>query len=411
MISTEIQAINIGTTQASALYIGTTQIWSGSTPTPPLPDNMERQEFIPADIYDEYIEAGMSLSPINVTLGNIRVRSNDQDSYIDDYMFYGTNNTSISYWLGIETTSRNWYVYSIELEFDGGTEDWVGGDINSRYSFDQLGTYTISNGKLTWNWDSSNPVRVVDFFNVADQDEYGEVSLEITKITVVAAQQTVTSLNAPTITGEAHADYSEFEITSGNSGLGTTIYYLDNWSDPFHSTWHEYTNKVTIYWSSGGNTIEAKETYTEYPFDEIESAHTTYTIPAYVPPPTPASSGEYVFNCSDDTPIADRQQYTVTRGNVSMTVSDGLIYLDQHYRIYAAQTITFSAGGSTMSHIEFDFISGYANNSSTVLSADSGTCANNYATDLTGEWNGSATSVTITTSKQIRVPEFRVTVD
>jgi hypothetical protein len=94
-----------------------------------------------------------------------------------------------------------------------------------------------------------------------------------------------------------------------------------------------------------------------------------------------------------------------------MTVSDGLIYLDQHYRIYAAQTITFSAGGSTMSHIEFDFISGYANNSSTVLSADSGTCANNYATDLTGEWNGSATSVTITTSKQIRVPEFRVTVD
>lgn len=129
------------------------------------------------------------------------------------------------------------------------------------------------------------------------------------------------------------------------------------------------------------------------------------------PPPTPASAGEYVFNCSDDTPIADRQQYTVRRGNVSMTVSDGLIYLDQHYRIYAAQDITFDAGGSTMSHIDFDFIDNYSNNSSTVLTADSGTCANNYSVDLTGEWNGSATSVTIHTSKQIRVSEFRVTVD
>lgn len=128
-------------------------------------------------------------------------------------------------------------------------------------------------------------------------------------------------------------------------------------------------------------------------------------------PVPPASSGEYVFNCSDDTPIADRQQYTVTRGNVSMTVSDGLIYLDQHYRIYAAQDITFEAGGSTMSHIDLDFINNYSNNSSTVLTADSGTCANNYSVDLTGEWNGSATSVTIHTSKQIRVSEFRVTVD
>lgn len=401
MTNTEIQAINIGTTQASALYIGTTQIWSGSTPVPPLPDNMERKEFIPADIYEEH---GDIIQPIDVTLGNIRVYSVDNNTYVNGYMFYvpNTDPTDSRYWLCV-STPRSWYVYSIEIEFDGGTEDYVGGNSGSNYSFDTVGTYTISNNKLTWNWDSSNPVRFVNFFNVADPDEYGQVALEITKITAVVAQQTVSSLNQPVISSVDNGNNSTalVTITSGNAGVNTEIKYKLNdvptaydYSQPFNASY--------------GTVIYAWETYTEYPFSTIQSSRTSYTVPT---PVTPASSGEYVFNCSDDTPIADRQQYTVTRGNVSMTVSDGLIYLDQHYRIYAAQTITFSAGGSTMSHIEFDFISGYANNSSTVLSADSGTCANNYATDLTGEWNGSATSVTITTSKQIRVPEFRVTVD
>ena len=405
MTNTEIQALKIGTSTATALYVGTNLIWSGSTPTPPLPANMEVQEFIPSDLYYEY----GSGEPIDYSLGHARFYSRDGYTYNDGGLFYIPNTQPLQYFC-CGTNAQNWYVYSIKMEFYGGTEQWLGGNNNS-YDYESRGTYTFANGKLTWNWDSSNYSRYVNFYNVADPNEEGEVYLEITKVTITVVNKTVTSLNAPTITGEAHADYSEFEITSGNSGLGTTIYYLDDWGDPFHPTWREYTNKVTIYLSSGGNTIEAKETYTEYPFDEIESAHTTYTIPAYVPPPTPASSGEYVFNCADDTPIADRQQYTVRRGNVSMTVSDGLIYLDQHYRIYAAQDITFEAGGSTMSHIDFDFINNYSNNSSTVLTADSGTCANNYSVDLTGEWNGSATSVTIHTTKQIRVSEFRVTVD
>lgn len=402
MISTEIQAINIGTTQASSLYIGTTQIWSGSTPTPPpLPDNMEQQEFIPADIYDEYTEAGMNLSPIDVTLGNIRVYSRDNNTYVNNYMFYvpNTDPTDSRYWLSV-STPRSWYVYSIEIEFDGGTEEFVGGNSNSAYSYDQVGTSNVANGKLTWNWNAEDPVRYVNFFNIADPDEYGEIGLEITKITVVAAHQTVTSINPPTVTSVSNGDgTAQVTITSGNSGLNTQIFY----DYPGPSSQHIYTGPFTL--QEGASITDVYEAYNEYPFMSIYSESVSYTIPS------PVTPGTYQFLPADDTPIADRQRYTVTRGGVSMTVSDGLIYLDKHYRIYAAQTITIDAGSGTITAISLEFISGYANNGTTVLTADSGTCENHYDPDGYASWLGSASSVIINTSKQIRLSEVLVQVE
>ena len=396
MINTEIQAINIGTNTSSALYIGTNLIWSGSTPTPPpLPDNMEQQEFIPADIYDEH---GDRIQPIDVTLGNIRVYSHDYNTYINDYMFYVPNTDSGGYYLCVKTPS-SWYVYSIEIEFDGGSEEFVGGT-SSPYSFDNVGTYTISNGKLTWNWNAEDPARTVDFFNVADPDEYGEIGLEITKITVVAAHQTVTSLNPPTVSSISNGDgTAQVTITSGNSGLNTRIFY----DYPGPSSQHIYTGPFTL--QEGASITDVYEAYNEYPFMSIYSESVSYTVPSAVQP------GTYQFLPADDTPIANRQQYTVTRGGVSMTVSDGLIYLDQHYRIYAAQTITIDAGSGTITSIVLGFISGYANNGTTVLTPDSGECANCYDPDEFAMWQGSASSVVINTSKQIRLSYVAVTVE
>lgn len=398
MINTEIQAINIGTTQASALYIGTTQIWSGSTPVPPLPDNMEQQEFIPADIYEEH----GYIQPINVTLGNIRVYSQDNNTYVDDYMFYvpNTDPTDSRYWLSVNTPVSSWYVYSIEIEFDGGTEGFVGGNSNVRYSYDQVGTSNVANGKLTWEWNAEAPVRFVDFFNVADPDEYGEIGLEITKITAVAAHQTVTSINPPTVTSVSNGDgTAQVTITSGNSGLNTHIFY----DYPGASTQQVYTQPFTL--TEGASITDVYEGYQEYPFKSIISESVSYTVPSAVQP------GTYQFLPADDTPIANRQRYTVTRGGVSMTVSDGLIYLDQHYRIYAAQTITIDAGSGTITAISLEFISGYANNGTTVLTADSGTCENHYDPDGYASWLGSASSVIINTSKQIRLSEVLVQVE
>lgn len=401
MISTEIQAINIGTTQASSLYIGMTQIWSGSTPVPPLPDNMEQQEFIPVDIYEEH---GDIIQPIDVTLGNIRVYSQDYNTYVDNYIFYvpNTDPTNYRYWLSV-STPRSWYVYSIEIEFDGGTEEFVGGNSNSAYSYDQVGTSNVANGKLTWNWNAEAPVRYVNFFNVADPDEYGEIGLEITKITVVAAHQTVTSINPPTVTSVSNGDgTAQVTITSGNNGLNTTIFY----DYPGASTQQVYTQPFTL--TEGASITDVYETYNDYPFGTIMSTSVSYTVPT---PASPVTPGTYQFLPADDTPIADRQRYTVTRGGVSMTVSDGLIYLDQHYRIYAAQTITIDAGSGTITAISLEFISGYANNGTTVLTADSGTCENHYDPDGYASWLGSASSVIINTSKQIRLSEVLVQVE
>jgi len=103
-------------------------------------------------------------------------------------------------------------------------------------------------------------------------------------------------------------------------------------------------------------------------------------------------------------------EYTTTRSGVSMTVSNGLIS-SGHYRIYANETITIDAGSQTITSINWGFVSGYKNNGTTTLTADSGTCVNNYATDLTGEWTGSASTVVITTTKQIRLTQVTVVVE
>lgn len=394
MISTEIQALKIGTTQASALYIGTTQIWSGSTPVPPpLPDNMERQEFVPADIYEEHGQ----LQPINVTLGNVRVYSQNSDTYVDDYMFYvpNTDPTNIRNWLWVWTLSSSWYMYSIDIEFSGGIEEFVGVD-------DNTGTYTISNGKLTWEWNAEDPVRRFGIYNIADPEEYGEIGLEITKITVVAAHQTVTSLNPPTISSVSNGDgTAQVTITSGNSGLDTTIFY----DYPGPSSQHIYTGPFNL--PEGASITDVYEAYNEYPFMSIISESVSYTVPTPAGPVTP---GTYVFNAADDEPISTQQQYTLTRGGVSMTVSNGLTTQD-HYRIYANKTITIDAGDGTITSINWGFVSGYNNNGTTTLTADSGTCVNNYATDLTGEWTGSASTVVITTTKQIRLTQVTVVVE
>lgn len=395
MINTEIQAINIGTTQASALYIGTTQIWSGSTPSPqPLPNNMERQEFIPENIMMEYGQ----LQPIDVTLGNVRVYSRDSNTFVGD-MFYVPNTDSGRYYLCVSSS----YVYSIEIEFSGGTEEFVGGNSSSRYSYDQAGTYTISNNKLTWEWNAEAPVRYVNFYNVASPDEYGEIGLEITKITVVAAHQTVTSLNQPTVTSVSNGDgTAQVTITSGNSDLNTSIFY------DYDGNQHVYSQPITI--TEGASISDIYETYTEYPFSTIHSESVSYTVPIPATPDEPVTPGTYQFLPADDEPISTHQQYTLTRGGVQMTVSDGLTTQD-HYRIYANKTITIDAGDCTITSINFKFVSGYNNNGTTTLTADSGTCVNNYATDLTGEWTGSASTVVITTTKQIRLTQVTVVVE
>ena len=391
MTNTEIQAIKIGTNTASALYIGTNLIWSGSTPVPPpLPDNMERQEFVPADIYAEH---GGEIHPIDVTLGNIRVYSRDRNTFVYDYGFYVPNTDSGSYYLCVSSS----YVYSIEIEFIGGTEEFVGGNSSSRYSYDQAGTYTISNGKLTWEWNAEDPVRYVNFYNIADPNEYGEVGLEITKITVIAAHQTVTSLNPPTVSSVSNGDgTAQVTITSGNSDLNTSIFY------DYDGTQHVYSQPITI--TEGASITDVYESYQEYPFSTIYSESVSYTVP------TPAEPGTYQFLPADDEPMSNPGEYTTTRSGVSMTVSYGLIS-SGHYRIYANETITIDAGSQTITSINWKFVSGYNNNGTTTLTADSGTCVNNYATDLTGEWTGSASTVVITTTKQIRLTQVYVVVE
>ena len=390
MISTEIQAINIGTTQASRLYIGTTQIWSGSSPVPPpLPDNMERQEFVPEDIYAEH---GGEIHPIDVTLGNIRVYSRDINTYVYDYGFYvpNTDPTNTRNWLWVRTLSSSWYMYSIDIEFVGGTEEFVGVD-------DNTGTYTISNGKLTWELNAEDPGRRFGIYNIADPEEYGEIGLEITKITVVAAHQTVTSLNPPTVSSVSNGDgTAQVTITSGNSDLNTSIFY------DYDGTQHVYSQPITI--TEGASITDVYESYQEYPFSTIYSESVSYTVP------TPAEPGTYQFLPADDEPMSNPGEYTTTRSGVSMTVSNGLIS-SGHYRIYANETITIDAGSQTITSINWGFVSGYKNNGTTTLTADSGTCVNNYATDLTGEWTGSASTVVITTTKQIRLTQVTVVVE
>jgi hypothetical protein len=291
-------------------------------------------------------------------------------------------------------------VYSIEIEFGFGTEELVGGYSNSAYSYDQVGTSNVANGKLTWEWNGEAPSRNVNFYNVADPDEYGEIGLEITKITVVAAHQTVTSLNPPTVSSVSNGDgTAQVTITSGNNGLNTTIFY----DYPGSGTQQVYTQPFTL--TEGTTISDVYETYNEYPFKTIYSTSVSYTVPSSVTP------GMYQFLPADDDPISTRQQYTVTRGGVSMTVSDGLIYLDQHYRIYAAQNITIDAGSGTITSIVFGFISGYANNGTTVFTPDSGECENYYDPDEYAVWYGSASTVSINTSKQIRLAYVAVTVE
>lgn len=76
----------------------------------------------------------------------------------------------------------------------------------------------------------------------------------------------------------------------------------------------------------------------------------------------------------------------------------------------ANNSISFEAGGATITNIDFIFYEDERNGTS-ILTPDSGTFTNNYLVDKTGNWSGSATSVTMTTqSDGFKYIEIRVTV-
>jgi len=121
---------------------------------------------------------------------------------------------------------------------------------------------------------------------------------------------------------------------------------------------------------------------------------------------------EVTFDATTDTGTATvglRGAFKVQKGAVTMSVSEGMIHKDGHYRVYAGQNATFSVESGTISKIVLTSTTaaGAKQYSLDFLKAGSGTLT---VDGVTGTWEGETASIMLTAnSKQVRITKAVVT--
>lgn len=242
-----------------------------------------------------------------------------------------------------------------------------------------------------------NTYRVLSYFTCEDGIEYKvDVTTEICAHTYAEQES---DQEAIALSGDKVGDGQAYELTwmAQDQVFETGIAVNNKITLPTAKPGNCESGKVFVGWSK----TEIEETDTKPTFakngDAVTANTTFYAVYATL---EGGGSSTVTF-----TPGTDKGETSVTKDNITCTMTT--MNNDSYYQIYADQSGTFSCSTGNITKIEFECtVSGTDKYGPGNASADGG----NYSySGNTGTWTGEAASVTISTTKQIRMTTLSIT--
>lgn len=218
--------------------------------------------------------------------------------------------------------------------------------------------------------------------------------------------------------GDSNLTASNLALT--NAPVALTFDLYNNSSAQTVSFTTSSTGAVTVSGGTGyvttsvsGNTITVTPTAVTSGSQTItvhQAADATYaagsaTFTVTIGDSTPFSGGDITFVAGTDkgSTGSNNSPDKVTKSVVTMSCTDAAFATDE-YRVYKSSTLTFSTTQGKITNITFTAVSGYSLGS---MYQSSGTSYNSE----TGVWTGNASSVSFTTTAQVRLTQIVVTVE
>jgi len=263
------------------------------------------------------------------------------------------------------TISYDNTTFTVSASGDGEVKMYVDGvETVSPHTFDAVGTYVVT--------------------ATAEQDGKA-ISDTVTENITIAKTAT------PTIS------YDDSTYTVSASGNGTVTMYVDGVATVSPHTFTQGADDVTY-------------TVTATAIETGKFLSDTVTENCLVPAASQPEGTIYTISYNDASGASfTATDYTIEKDPVVITSHGAYGSTLGYFATNNNSNISFEAGGATISNIDFIFYEDERNGTST-LTPDSGTFTNNYLVDKTGNWSGSATSVTMTSSGGFKYIEIRVTV-
>lgn len=193
------------------------------------------------------------------------------------------------------------------------------------------------------------------------------------------------------------SEYSAFTAqtataTSGGSSVNVGIVYSITDANGITSGFSTSTGSFTLSGNTGTATITASFAGN---VDYKPATSVSYTVTV-----TSVGGGTVTF-----TPGTDTGETTVTKDGITVTMTT--MNNASYYQVYASQSMTVSSSTHTITGISFDCTaSGTTKYGPGNASADVGTYSYSGST---GTWGGSAASVTISSTAQIRMTSLTIT--